>query len=214
MFQVPPPIGETLLQPNFLGGELVIAEAHNVLKFTSLSKKNGVSGSLFVTNCRLVFVSSDHVCQEVSVPLLSIHTLCHYDDEKRKIRHRIKLTPSGSQTALFSSQSTRIHEIFVICSNFRTLNISFKFSPIDHGKKICNAILHYAIPDSLERLFYFDYCKKTPPINSDGGYNNRYASTYVPYLDVALDWHKELKITRAPAYRVSDINEAFRQCET
>ncbi|ODN04438.1 Myotubularin-related protein 10 [Orchesella cincta] len=268
--KIPAPVNGSLLQPKFIPGELVIAEATNVLKFTSLSKTKGLSGSLFVTNARVVFVSSDHVCSEDSVPLLSINTLWYYESSSKatsasssssgkKTKRRVKLGPmkshsSTSNTSNFysnnssslsqqysshthnlipSSGSTRIHEIFIVCSNFRTLRISFKFSPIDQGLRICNAIIHHAFPEQLERLFYFDFCKAytaqwTSALGSGGSggssggsgssgsvtsLNSRLTVTIPSYMDKG-DWLRELNVTRTTpgGYRISGINEGFQIC--
>ncbi|CAL8069437.1 unnamed protein product [Orchesella dallaii] len=265
--KIPAPVNGSFLQPKFIPGELVIAEATNVLKFTSLAKTKGLSGSLFVTNARVVFVSSDHVCSEDSVPLLSINTLWYYESSSKatsaassssgkKTKRRVKLGPmkshsSSSNTSNFytnnsssltqqysshthnlipSSGSTRIHEIFIVCSNFRTLRISFKFSPIDQGLRVCNAIIHHAFPEQLERLFYFDFCKAytaqwTSALGSGSGgsggtgggsvtsLNSRLTVTIPSYMDKG-DWLRELNVTRTTpgGYRISGINEGFQIC--
>jgi len=194
----------------------VVAEADNVLKFTSISKKKGLSGSLFVTNARLVFVSSDRVCTEDSIPLLSINTLCYYEEPKgsgRKIKRKVKLgvqamdsSPGAASSALFSSSSTRIHELLVNCSNFRSMRVSFKFSLVDHGQKICNALIHWSFPTQPEKLFYMDYCR---------GAEKQYKSiNALPLYNIPGDWLREIKISRTAGHRISLANINFEMCES
>ncbi len=124
---------------------------------------------------------------------------------------------SSSNQLIPSSGSNRVHELFLICSNFRTLRISFKFSPIDQGLRICNAIIHHTFPQQLERLFYFDFCKAytaqyTANLQNGGGVLAR-SFTIPSYMDKG-DWLRELNITRTTpgGYRISGINEGFQLC--
>jgi hypothetical protein len=56
-----------LIKLNF-AGELVIAEAKNVLFFVPLSERNhGWSGSLVVTNFKLSFITRDGAQKEVTI---------------------------------------------------------------------------------------------------------------------------------------------------
>lgn len=219
MFQIPSPVSAAFLQPIFLDGEVVIAEADNVLKFSSVRKKNGLSGSLFVTNARLVFVSSDQASTEDSIPLLSISTLCYYEEPKgsggRKIKRKVKLgvhtldmTTSGAtpSSTLFCSASTRIHELLVNCSNFRSLRFSFRFSLLDHGQKICNALIHWSFPKQPEKLFYLDYCRAI---------DRRYHSVNaLPIYNIPGDWLREIKMTHTSGHRISLANMNFEVCES
>jgi len=209
--------GDESIQPDLLNGEIVIFEALNVLKFTSSSKKKGLSGSLFVTNGRVIFVTTEKtlVTKKDDISLLSINTLWYYENPKgsdggKKHRRAVKLGPSSLNIPnLIPSGSTRVHELLIVCSNFRTLRFSFKFSPIDHGLRICNAIIHHAFPNQLERLFYFDFTK----VNSSNWMQNTCESTVnVPtYLEKG-DWFSELNATRSVGYRISNINESFQLC--
>lgn len=56
---VPEENEEAKFEPKLLPGEIVIAEANNVLKFAPLkTNKTGISGTLFVTNFKVSFVTS------------------------------------------------------------------------------------------------------------------------------------------------------------
>lgn len=204
------------IQPDFLSGELVISEALNVLKFTSLSKKKGISGSLFVTNARVIFVSNEKRREiEDAVPLLSINMLWYFETSKttpgaKKHRRVVKLGPSSvNNPSIIPSGSTRVHEILIACSNFKSFRYSFKFSPLDNGLRICNSIIHHSFPLQIDRLFYFDYSKAASenwrhPINS---------FISVPSFLEKGDWLKELNIIRSNSgYRISSANEGFQLC--
>jgi hypothetical protein len=189
-----------------------------VLKFTSSSKKMGMSGSLFVTNARVIFVTSEKTTSTKTdaMSLLAINTLWYYENPKgsdggKKHRRAVKLGPSSvNNPNLIPSGSTRVHELLLVCSNFRTSRFSFKFSPLDHGLRTCNAIIHHAFPVQLERLFYFDFSKVT---SADWRQTVCNSTVSVPtYLEKG-DWLKELNITRSTSgYRISNINEGFQLC--
>lgn len=171
---------------------------------------------MFVTNARVVFVSSDQLTSEDSTPLLSINTLSYYENPKgsaggKKHRRVVKLGPSSvNNPDLIPSGSTRVHELLLVCSTFRTTRFSFKFSLLDHGLRICNAIIHHAFPAQLERLFYFDYSKVT---SADWRPIVNYPTLMVPSYMEKGDWLKELNITRSTVgYRISSINERFQLC--
>ena len=170
-----------------------------------------------MTNARLVFVSSDQVCSEDSIPLLSINSLCHYEEPKgsggKKSKRRVKLgsqviggSPSSASASSFCPGSTRIHELLVISSNFRTLRLSFKFSLVDHGQKICNALIHWTFPQQPEKLFYLDYCRVLD-------WKSNYGNT-LPLYNIPGDWLREMKICRTAGYRITMSNINFEICQS
>lgn len=55
-----------------------------------------------------------------------------------------------------SSVPNKIEGIFVLCKNFKFLKFSFKFSTLDAGRNITNALLHHSRPKKIELLFAFD----------------------------------------------------------
>jgi len=189
-----------------------------VLKFRSLALQNGQSGSLFVTNARLVFVFSDQDGTEVSIPLLSIHSICHSGESNgKKVKRRIKLgaqmqessSSSAVSASLFCPGSMRINELLVICSNFRTLRVSFMFSRVDQGQRVVNALIHWTFPKPPEKLFYVEYCKCLD-WNSNNG-----TSLPLPLYYTTGDWLRELMTCRSSsAFRISMANTNFEICES
>ncbi|CAG0878928.1 unnamed protein product [Darwinula stevensoni] len=114
---------EPPLEPYLLPGEVVIAEAQHTLKFAPMSNQShGESGSLFVTNFKISFVSAhrgkndqvgsllpNHLLQTDDACLSNVETLYQIHDNKKK-----KLTPG-------SSTSHRVKAIQIHCHVRRLL---------------------------------------------------------------------------------------------
>lgn len=167
-------------------------------------------------------MSSDNRRVEDAVPLLSINMLWYYENSKsstgtKKHRRVVKLGPSSvNNPSIIPSGSTRVHEILIACSNFKTLRFSFKFSPLDNGLRICNSIIHHSFPLQLDRLFYFDYTKATTTENWRQPRLNNGVTISVPTYFERGDWLRELNllnVSRTGAnYRITTANEGFQLC--
>ncbi|XP_049790942.1 myotubularin-related protein 10-B [Schistocerca nitens] len=191
----------TELNPRILAGEVVIAEAQNVLMFAPVSEqKHGKSGTLYVTNFKLSFVTTDDRAQEDSLSqqnsLLAENEVCLsnvdivyqvFGDKKKK------LIP-GSNVS-----TNKVKGIYIICKNMRVLSFSFKFSPVGHGKMLTNALLHHAFPSRHHLLFAYDY--REPYY-----YACRHLTSM--YRDVE-DWQNELENSKCSGWRISSANRNF-----
>lgn len=202
-FQSLHPSGEdtiTELNPRLLPGEVVIAEAQNVLLFAPVSEqKQGKSGSLWVTNFKLTFVTAEERPKEESIQqqnlLLGEHEVCLSNvdvvyqlmgDKKRR------LMPG-------SNVSVKVNGLHILCKNMKVLSFSFKFSPVGHGKTITNALLHHAFPRRHSLLFAYDY--REPYYNFQ---------REVCSFRVVADWERELSRTGCQGWRLSAVNQNFQ----
>lgn len=96
-----------------------------------------------------------------------------------------------------SSVPHRIDGIFVLCKNFKFLKFSFKFSTLDAGRNITNALLHHSRPKKIELLFAFDSqstCRVSP------------RSSPV--------WEKMMQESECPNLRVCRANQSWQICSS
>ncbi|XP_075226762.1 myotubularin-related protein 10-A isoform X2 [Lycorma delicatula] len=187
------------LSTRTLQGEMVIAEAQNVLMFAPVSEnKQGKSGILTVTNFKLSFVTTDErprdemICQEnlllgeYDICLSNVDILYQVGDKKRR------LLPG-------KNVSEKVKGLHVVCKNMRVLTFSFKFSPVGHGKTLTNALLHHAFPRRHQLLFAYDFrepyysCPRETSMFRDAG-----------------EWGRELARTGCVGWRLSGANQDFQ----
>ncbi|XP_033108251.1 myotubularin-related protein 10-B-like isoform X2 [Anneissia japonica] len=149
----------TSLEVCLFPGELVIGQAHNVLKFDAFSGLNsGISGSLYCTNFKISFstatkpshdlVELDHknlLYKENDIPLTSVEAVYQVSSNRRRL-----LSPN-------STVSNGIKVLEIRCKNFKVHTFSFKFTLKKENKTIVNTILHHAFPKKLELLFAFSF---------------------------------------------------------
>ncbi|XP_050421975.1 myotubularin-related protein 10-B isoform X2 [Adelges cooleyi] len=191
---------ENELSPKLHPGEMIIAEAQNVLLFTPVNEqKTGQSGILFVTNFRLSFITSlekqleDVAYQEnlllgqYDVCLSNIDVVYLLMGDKKK-----RLMPGHR----FNDKVKGLH---ILCKNMRTLSYSFKFSPLGHGKTLANALLHHAFPKRHQLLFAYDY--REPCMQS------KYRT---PTFRCQSDWEKELIRTNCVGWKINTSNNNFQ----
>uniref|UniRef100_T1IWR3 Galactose-1-phosphate uridylyltransferase n=1 Tax=Strigamia maritima TaxID=126957 RepID=T1IWR3_STRMM len=187
-----------------LPGEAIISSAEQVLKFATLSERQGLSGALFVTNFKISFVTADKssfrlvdrsvrnkILDECDICLANVDTVYHVQDSNNRKK---KLPPAGNI-------HTKIQSIEIHCKDFRVHTFSFKFTPKPQEKavvNIVNALLHHSFPLKPQLLFVFDY--RGPVSKVDG----------TPLFLVASDWHHEIKrLGCDKKWRISHVNENF-----
>ncbi|XP_046400707.1 myotubularin-related protein 10-B [Ischnura elegans] len=193
---------EDALVPKFLPGELFVAKAQNVLMLTPFSNnKQGISGTLTITNFKLSFITTDvsskYECgyqqnlllgeHEISLSNVDIvYQIIGIGGKKRRLSPRINL-------------SGKVKGLQVVCKNMKVYTFIFKFSPIGQGKSVTNAILHHAFPARHQLLFAYDY---------------REPSYHCPH-EVCLfqdkhDWMAELQRSKCLGWRISTVNQSFK----
>uniref|UniRef100_A0A8D8YZH2 Myotubularin-related protein 12 n=1 Tax=Cacopsylla melanoneura TaxID=428564 RepID=A0A8D8YZH2_9HEMI len=186
--------------PKLLSGEMVVAEAQNVLLYRPVSDhKSGQSGVLFVTNFKLSFVTSDGKdtdemnCQKNF--FLGPNDVCLSNVD---ILYQVG---GGGKKKLIPGQnvSDRVKGLFVICKNMKSFSFCFKFSPLGHGKTLTNALLHHAFPRRHQLLFAYDY--REPYI--------RCVKDVLTFRE-AGEWGKELARTQSVGWRLSPVNHDFQ----
>ena len=96
-----------------------------------------------------------------------------------------------------SSVPHRVDGIFVLCKNFKFLKFSFKFSTLDAGRNITNALLHHSRPKKIELLFAFD---------SQSSSAVKPRSTPV--------WEKLLLQSECPNLRLCRANQSWQICSS
>lgn len=81
----------------------------------------------------------------------------------------------------------------------KSLTLSFKFSPIGHGKTLTNALLHHAFPRRHQLLFAYDYNEDYFNYNKD-----------VPTFRTYNEWNKELARVACNGWRLTSLNKDFQ----
>ncbi|XP_063991002.1 myotubularin-related protein 10-B [Diachasmimorpha longicaudata] len=149
-------LGENKIK--LLPGEVLIAEAQNVLMFSPVGDlKQGISGTLSVTNFKLTFITSDDLNGE-EINRQQNH-LYGYTDSCLSNIDEIYLITGDKKRKLIpgSTIPSKVKGIFIVCKNFRTWSFSFKFSPVSHGKNLLATLLHHAFPSRHQLLFAYDF---------------------------------------------------------
>ncbi|XP_015914992.1 myotubularin-related protein 10-A [Parasteatoda tepidariorum] len=189
--------------PVLLNGEIVIAQAENVLKFNTLSELNkGLSGLLLCTNFKVSFLTAENypsnlhqknaLLGEFDLCLINIDAVYHVNNGKRK-----KLSISN---AVSNIEILEIH-----CKDLRIYTFSFKFSPLSQ-RSVISTILHHAFPPRINLLFAFDY-KDSSKVSDE-------IDSHSLLFTRVCDWESELERCNCPGWRVTLANEKFLLCES
>nr|CAD7203311.1 unnamed protein product [Timema douglasi] len=147
----------TELTPRLLTGEVQVAEAQHVLMFSPLSElKQGKSGVLIVTNFKLSFITTDSMHRDESSFQQNLF-LGEYDVCLSNVDVVYQLIGDKKRKLQPGPVSGKIKGLHIVCKNMKVFTFSFKFSPIDHGKILTNALLHYSFPKRHQLLFSYDF---------------------------------------------------------
>lgn len=216
---------ESIPVPAFLPGEIMVARARNVLRFSAMTEsKSGISGALYVTNFRVSFLTTNSstetplssvfqsnpdlsqgginadVQQELHIPLTCIQNL-FYCTSKGNSKYK-KLGPSKKDIS-------KIQRIQIHCKDFRVMDFGLKFTPKKEQAQIANAILHYAYPSSMSLLFAFNYSLSLSQLDSD---ENRVKGV-TPSFRTLPDWLNELsRLNVDDTWRIVNVNDNFKTC--
>ncbi|XP_050691145.1 myotubularin-related protein 10-B-like isoform X2 [Eriocheir sinensis] len=201
-------VDEEKIEPQLLPGEIVIAEANNVLKFAPLkANRTGISGTLFVTNFKVSFVTSLPVepkekemqSRSLQKHFLGVHDVCL--SEVDTVNQFSEGNNSKKKRLLYNAPiPPRLSGLQLLLKNLRVINFSFKFTPAGEDVRVAQALLHHAFPTSVDHLFLS--CGYPSP------------SQGIPDFCMAQDWERELQRTRCPNWRVSKHNECFNLCSS
>lgn len=204
---VPDEVEEDEVEPTLLPGEIEIAKANNVLKFAPLkTNKTGVSGTLFVTNFKISFVTSLPVDKKelelhersLQSHIFGVHDVCL--SEVDLVYQIFEGSTKKKRLYVNAPLPTRTSGLQLVLKNFRVINYSFKFTPGGEDIRLAQALLHHAFPTTIDK--YFLTTSQTTP------------SSGIPEFNLAQDWEKELQRTRCPNWRVSKHNESFNLCSS
>ncbi|XP_077870447.1 myotubularin-related protein 10-B-like [Saccoglossus kowalevskii] len=175
---------EQKLEPKLLSGEIIIAQAHHVLKYNTFGDlKHGVSGSLYCTNFKISFVTAERSSYDM-MELGQRNILVSEND--------IPLTCVDAV-----HQGNELHES---CFTFAS-------SPFI----IVNTILHHAFPTKLPLLFAFSFKPKqhVEENGHDAPIAKVIAEPTLHFRD-CTDWERELIRVGAQRFRVTMSNQDFK----
>ncbi|CAL4225010.1 unnamed protein product, partial [Meganyctiphanes norvegica] len=156
----------------FFKGEIEIAKANNVLKFAPLkTNKTGVSGTLFVTNFKISFVTSLPVDKKelelhersLQSHILGVHDVCL--SEVDLVYQIFEGSTKKKRLYVNAPLPARTSGLQLVLKNFRVINYSFKFTPVGEDIRLAQALLHHAFPTTIDK--YFLTTSQTQP--SSGG---------------------------------------------
>ncbi|KAK8390775.1 hypothetical protein O3P69_010467 [Scylla paramamosain] len=198
-------VDEEKIEPQLLPGEIMIARANNVLKFAPLkANRTGISGTLFVTNFKVSFVTSLPVeakeremhSKSLQNRFLGVHDVCLSEVD---MVNQFSEDNTKKKRLLYNAQMPpRLSGLQLVLKSLRVINFSFKFTPTGEDIRVAQALLHHAFPTSIDHLFLS--CGYPP------------SSPGIPDFCRAVDWEHELQRTRCPNWRVSKHNEFFNLC--
>ncbi|KAL5005209.1 hypothetical protein ScPMuIL_018665 [Solemya velum] len=190
--------------PPMLPGECLLQKAESALKFTPFTdRKKGISGSLFVTNFKISFMTSDRssyieqnkhhrnlLLEEHDIPLTGIDSVYQISSGRKK-----RVTPgsvvSDSKLLQICCKDLQVH--------------TFGFSSKQDNKKVTLAIVQHAFPIKANLLFAYDYGRN---IKSEGT-----RPSNVPFFENQSDWEEELRRQRCDTkWWVTDVNRNFSVC--
>ncbi|KAG8185558.1 hypothetical protein JTE90_017563 [Oedothorax gibbosus] len=189
--------------PTLLPGEVVIAQAENVLKFNTLSELNkGISGLLLCTNFKLSFLTAEKFPSNLHQrnSLLGEHDICLIN-----IDAVYQVTGGKRKKLSVSSVTGNIEIIEIHCKDFRIYTFSFKFSPLPQ-RSVINTIIHHAFVPRINLLFAFDY-KQISPYSEE-------SENHSILFTRPCDWEAEIERCKCPGWRVTLANEKFLLCES
>lgn len=195
---------ESKLEPMLLPGELVIASAQRVLKFTALSEqKQGIIGSLFVTNFKLSFVTATTsyklVDQSQQNALLGPNDVCLINIDS--VHQVSESTHKRRKLELGSNLAAKVKLLQVICKDFRVFTFSFKFALLGEDRGIANALLHHACPSKSQLLFAYEYKERRVEEPEYFGPTRMFNNPQ--------DWEYELDRLQCQGWRVTSVNRNF-----
>ncbi|XP_045115800.1 myotubularin-related protein 10-B-like isoform X6 [Portunus trituberculatus] len=198
-------VDEEKIEPHLLPGEIMIARANNVLKFAPLkANRTGISGTLFVTNFKVSFVTSlpvetkerDMHSRSLQNRFLGVHDVCLSEVD---MVNQFSEDSAKKKRLLYNTQMPpRLSGLQLVLKSLRVINFSFKFTPTGEDIRVAQALLHHAFPTSIDHLFLS--CGYAP------------SSPGIPDFCRPADWEHELQRTRCPNWRVSKHNEFFNLC--
>lgn len=215
---------EVVPEPTLLPGEIIVARAKHVLRFSAMTdSKSGISGTLYVTNFRVSFLTSNSssetplssvfqsnpdlsqgginadIQQELHIPLTCIQHLLYCASKSNKYK---KLAPSKKDI-------TKIQRIQIHCKDFRVMEFGLKFTHKKEQTHIANAIIHYAYPSSMSLLFAFNYSTSLSKLASD----ESKSEGVTPSFRTLPDWLNELsRLNVDDTWRIANVNDNFKTC--
>lgn len=218
------PKEETVPEPTFLPGEIMVARAKHVLRFNAMTEsKSGISGTLYVTNFRVSFLTMNSssetplssvfqsnpdlsqgginadVQQELHIPLTCIQHLLCCTTKNNKYK---KLAPTKREVA-------KIQRIQIHCKDFRVMEFGLKFTVKSEQSQIVNALIHYAYPSSMSLLFAFNYSTALSKLADD---ENK-TKGVTPRFRTLPDWLNELsRLNVDDTWRIVNVNDNFKTC--
>jgi len=181
--------------PNLLPGEMLISQADRVCVYSTHAggMTSGQTGTLFVTTLKLslklhvekdIAPTKNKLVDELDIPLSciqSVYEIWGDNGEKKK------------KLPMWSNVSNKINGLFIQCKNFRFLRFSFKFSGVETGRNVTNALLHHSRPKKNELLFAFEHCHSE-------SLHNQYST----------NWEKIRRNSECPNTRLSRANETWQ----
>lgn len=219
--------GENVPEPSLLPGEIVVARAQNVLRFSTMTeRRSGISGTLYATNFRISFLTKSPTShqemmsvfqsnsdltkgslyadmqQELHIPQTCISDIVYYHSYSADGTKVKKFIPG-------SRESSKVHSVEIHCKDFRVIRFGLKFTPEKEQIQIVNVIGHYTHPSSLALLFIFPYSQAVAKANQENG-NDVHT---IPTFRTLPDWLNELSRLRVDdTWRVANVNQVFRTC--
>jgi myotubularin-related protein 10/11/12 len=185
---------------DLLPGEMVISSAGSVCYFSTVSgNTSGQTGSLFVTTLKLSFKQhlvkdssprrgKNKLLTDTDISLSSIHSIYEISGENGERRKKLTLG---------SNITNRVDGLFIVCKNFKFFRFSFKFSSLDQGRNITNALLHHSRPKKNDLLFAFEHSLHQRPHTAH-----------------STVWPSVLTESGCPGHRVCLSNETWLLCNT
>lgn len=160
-----------------------------------------ITGILFMTNYRLLFLPSPADLINISLQNLSIHS---YLNIPLACIDRIDRDKRSKE---YLSTNSQIN-IVIICKDFRQYRVTIRSNSSKPGsgeydiERALSVITAYAFPNNVRYLFSFTHKFSTLPANYES----------VPYIP-ALEFSR-LGVIDSPTWRITAANNNFKLCNT
>lgn len=214
---------EKLPEPNFLPGEIMVARARKVLRFSAMTEsKSGISGILYVTNFRVSFLTINSSSETPLSSVFQSNPDLTQGGINAEIQQELHIPQTCIQDFYYRTSGTKFKKLLpnkkvpskiqliqIHCKDFRVIEFGLKFTSKQEQKVIANALTHYAYPSSMSLLFAVNYGAAI----SKGQLDNNHSVNTILTFRTLPDWLSELtRLNVDDTWRVANVNENFKTC--
>ena len=197
-------------------GECVVAQVDEVRHVTPYRQKDStgvqqrIRGTLFATNFRLIFISSEGICP-VSLQLSSENywaNIPEYFSLPQGNIHAILTLVNGTTEYKQLNKNTKVlrlpDEIRINCKDSKRVKFIVSSSPPGQVKQFLQGTMYHMKPRDVTKLFAVDLGRHWNPATVPRG------ELKVPSYEEISNWENEVQRLKLNNWRVSGVNSKFQ----